>query len=445
MSIEPKAPQPGVATSSGKLPEGEDFKRYIERRRLIGTIWRRLFFLCTVVGLVMLAMLLYNIVNSSFGTVAIQTRVAEEELTGGRDLESLSQEEFVTLLRENLRSARLRAIERQGGPLEDRDVAELEQITRDEILREELVASWSLADTVFRRSEIEATATERFPRAKLEFYSWVNRDFLGAVPSSRASLSGVGPAIAGSLWMILLTMLIAIPLGVSAAIYLEEYASTLSAMARMPNAPLRYRVVGWLSRIIQTNINNLAGVPSIIYGILGLAVFVRAFSHVTSGAAFGYTRGDPNVGRTILSAALTMSLLILPLIIINAQEAIRAVPSSIRQGSLALGATKWQTIWNQVLPIAFPGILTGVILSMSRALGETAPLVVIGAATFITVNPDGPFARFTALPIQIYQWATRPEAGFNNVSAAAIIVLLVMLLALNSIAVYLRNRFRRSI
>jgi phosphate transport system permease protein len=181
----------------------------------------------------------------------------------------------------------------------------------------------------------------------------------------------------------------------------------------------------------------------VCYGMLGLAIFVRSLSRVTSGAAFGVSGTDPNVGRTVLSASLTMALLILPVIIIASQEAIRAVPSSIRQASLALGATKWQTIWYQVLPVACPGMLTGIILSMSRAIGETAPLVVVGAATFLFLSPDGPFSRFTALPIQIYQWTTRPEPGFNNASSAAIIVLLVMLLALNSIAVYLRYRFRR--
>jgi phosphate transport system permease protein len=174
--------------------------------------------------------------------------------------------------------------------------------------------------------------------------------------------------------------------------------------------------------------------------MLGLALFVRALEPLTSGAAFGVT--DSN-GRTILSAALTMSLLILPLIIINAQEAIKAVPDSLRQASYGLGATKWQTIWNHVLPNALPGILTGSILAISRTIGETAPLVVIGASTFITVDPDGPFSKFTALPIQIYQWTSRPQSEFRNIAAAAIVVLLVMLLALNAAAILLRNRFSR--
>jgi phosphate transport system permease protein len=193
-----------------------------------------------------------------------------------------------------------------------------------------------------------------------------------------------------------------------------------------------------INEIIQTNINNLAGVPSIIYGILGLAIFVRALEPITSGAALGLADPTTANGRTILSAGLTLALLI-----INSQEAIKAVPQSLRQAGMGLGATKWQTIWAHVLPNAVPGILTGIILSISRALGETAPLVVIGASTFITVDPTGPFSKFTTLPIQIFQWTARPQDTFRNIAAAAIIVLLILLLTLNAAAVLLRNRYSR--
>jgi phosphate transport system permease protein len=176
--------------------------------------------------------------------------------------------------------------------------------------------------------------------------------------------------------------------------------------------------------------------------MLGLAIFVRVLEGFTSGAAFGLIDDTTTAnGRTIISAGLTLGLLILPIIIINSQEAIRAVPSSLRQASYGLGATRWQTIWHHVLPNALPGILTGTILSMSRAIGETAPLVVVGASTFITVDPSGPFSKFTVLPIQIYQWTSRPQDEFRNIAAAAIIVLLVMLLTLNATAVFLRNRY----
>ena len=211
-----------------------------------------------------------------------------------------------------------------------------------------------------------------------------------------------------------------------AAVYLEEYAG---------DNPI--------NRLIQTNINNLAGVPSIIYGMLGLAIFVRSLAAITSGAAFGANGDTAANGRTILSAGLTLALLVLPLLIINAQESIRAVPNSLRQASYALGATKLQTVLAHVLPNAIPGILTGTILSISRAFGETAPLVVVGAATYITLDPSGPFSRFTTLPIQIYQWTARPQDEYRHLAGAAILVLLILLLSLNAFAIILRNRYSR--
>ena len=259
------------------------------------------------------------------------------------------------------------------------------------------------------------------------FVSWLNKEFITQPQSSKPEYAGVRTAILGSLWTIAITILFAFPIGVGAAIYLEEYAA---------DTPF--------NRLIQTNINNLAGVPSIIYGILGLAVFVRALEPITSGALFGYVpEGTTANGRTILSAGLTLGLLVLPLIIINAQEAIRAVPNSLRNASYGLGATKLQTIWHHVLPQALSGILTGAILAISRAIGETAPLVVVGASTFITFDPTSPFSKFTTLPIQIYQWTSRPQDEFRNLAAAAIIILLILLLSLNASAILLRNRFSR--
>jgi phosphate transport system permease protein len=215
--------------------------------------------------------------------------------------------------------------------------------------------------------------------------------------------------------------------GVGAAIYLEEYASD-----------------NRFNRLIQTNINNLAGVPSIIYGMLGLALFVRVLEPLSSGAIFGLVADSTTAnGRTILSASLTLAILILPLLIINGQEAIRAVPQSLREASFGVGATKWQTIWHHVLPNAIPGILTGTILSIARAFGETAPLVVIGAATYITYDPTGPFSKFTTLPIQIYQWTSRPQEEFRNLAAAGILILLLLLLTVNAVAILLRNRYSK--
>jgi phosphate transport system permease protein len=290
-----------------------------------------------------------------------------------------------------------------------------------------VVAAWKLMDSLLGRSEIEQEVLLKYPAAEIQWSSWINWDFITNPQSSVPELAGVRTAVLGSLWVVLITALVSFPVGVGAAIYLEEYAAD-----------------NRLNRILQTNINNLAGVPSIIYGMLGLAVFVRALEGITSGAAFGVIdAGTTANGRTILSAGLTLALLILPIIIISAQESLRAVPNSMRQGGMALGATKWQTIWSHVLPNALPGILTGTILSISRALGETAPLVVVGASTFITTDPSGPFSKFTTLPVQIYQWTSRPQPEFQNLAAAAIVVLLVLLLTLNATAIYLRNRFAR--
>jgi phosphate transport system permease protein len=237
--------------------------------------------------------------------------------------------------------------------------------------------------------------------------SW---DFVTSFPSRLAERAGVWPAVIGSIWVLGLTTAIAFPLGVGTAIWLEEYA---------PNTRLR--------RIIQLNISNLAAVPSIVYGILGLAVFVRAMAF----------------GRSILAGAATLALLILPVIIIAAQEAIRAVPSSIRFGAYALGATRWQVISRQVLPQAFAGIMTGTILALSRAIGETAPLIVIGAVGYVAFLPEGPLDEFTVMPIQIYDWIGRPQPEFHQLAASGIVVLLIVLLTMNAVAILLRNRFQR--
>ena len=313
-----------------------------------------------------------------------------------------------------------------GCALSARDQRNVYDLVRQEVVSPDIVASWSLVDSLFARSEIEAQATQEYPNAELSFRSWLTVDFITSPQSSTPEFAGVRTAIFGSLWVVGITILFSFPIGVGAAIYLEEYAGD-----------------NFINRTIQTNINNLAGVPSIIYGMLGLAIFVRSLEPFTSGALFGVGDGTTANGRTILSAGLTLGLLILPVIIIASQEAIRAVPNSLRQAGMALGATKWQTIWAHVLPSALPGILTGTILAISRAIGETAPLVVVGASTLIFVDPNGPFSKFTTLPIQIYQWTARPQAEFRNIAAAAILVLLVMLISLNASAIILRNRYAR--
>ncbi len=313
-------------------------------------------------------------------------------------------------------------------PLAERSQEEMYDLVVERIVAPRVVASWNMIPSLFDREEIEATTFEEYPDAEVQWYSWINWNFLTGTQSSVPEYAGIRTALLGTLWVILIVILFAVPVGIGAAIYLEEYATQ-----------------GRISRILQTNIDNLAGVPSIIYGILGLAIFVRALEILTSGTAFGV--GDPTTanGRTILSAGLTLGLLVLPIIIINAQEAIRAVPQSHREAGYGMGGTRWQVVRSHVLPSAIPGILTGTILGISRAIGETAPLVVIGASTFITVDPSGPFSKFTVLPMQIFQWTTRPQAEFRHIAAAASIVLLLLMFAMNGTAIYLRNRFSKEL
>lgn len=245
-------------------------------------------------------------------------------------------------------------------------------------------------------------------------YGWdaLSWDYVNRFPSRFAEKAGIKPALVGSMYLIGLTALFAVPVGVGAAIYLEEYR---------PKS--RWRT------LVQINIANLAGVPSIVYGILGLGIFVRTMQ----------------LNRSLMAGALTLTLVVLPIVILAAQESLRAVPSSIRQASYALGATRWQTVWHQLLPAALPGTMTGVILALSRALGEAAPLVAIGAATYVTFLPEDILKdEFTALPLQIFSWASEPQQGFHKVAAAGIVVLLFVLICMNAIAVALRYRFSKA-
>lgn len=238
----------------------------------------------------------------------------------------------------------------------------------------------------------------------------LNGQFLSSLDSRFPEKAGIRPALVGTLWLMGLTALISFPLGVGAAIYLQELAP-------------RNRFTSFL----EVNVANLAAVPSVIYGLLGLAAFVRA----------------AEMGRSILAGAMTLVLLILPIIIVSTREAFRAVPDSIRHGAYAVGATEWQGVWRQTLPAALPGTMTGMILGLSRAIGETAPLITLGALTYVNFVPQTPFDRFTAMPIQIFNWVSRPQTEFQNVAAAGIMLLLGVLLAMNAVAVYLRHRYER--
>lgn len=241
----------------------------------------------------------------------------------------------------------------------------------------------------------------------LPHLSW---DFVTGLPSRFSDRAGIKPALFGTLWLMGFTALFSFPLGVGAAVYLEEYARK-----------------GWITDVIRINIGNLAGVPSIVYGLLGLTLFVRWLA----------------LGRSVLAGSLTMTLLILPIVIVASQEAIRAIPDSQRHAAYALGATRWQVVRRVVLPQALPGVLTGTILALSRAIGETAPLIMIGALTAVFFIPTSPMDPFTALPIQIFNWTSRPQEGFRDIAAAGIVLLLIVLLSMNAFAILVRNRYQR--
>ncbi len=583
------------------MPKEADFLSGLQARHRRGRLGAFFNKFSIAVAVLALIALFFNVANEAFGTIGVVNTVEPAALTGGPPLEALDKQSLAQILADNV-GGRLRVVIRNTisqVPVSEFTKATVAEIVGDpdvepalagellknlsarqqaalladyadhntllnlvllEVVEQQVIASFTLYDTIFNfdavKAEIEGPILEDFKQRErreaatvrvMRFHSWLNGDFLTTPMSSVPALAGVRTALIGSVGLMAIVVLVALPLGVGAAIYLEEYAHH-----------------GALSRLIETNVRNLAGVPSIIYGMLGLAIFVRALAPFSSGMIFHYNFDAPTVetvveriapafdgallyedgalisraesidtaaaqrvvevflhygspsltmqgnsdlrtlaeslaaalgitvdtiparldephdieargkayrfelaadaaidkalfdelmanllrinsfapnGRTLVSAGLTLVLLILPIIIINAQEAIRAVPYTIREASFGLGATRWQTIWRQVLPAALPGIMTGTILSVSRAVGETAPLIVVGAATFLVTDPTSPFSQFTALPIQIYQWTARPQGQFADIAAAAIIVLLVLMLSLNAAAIVLRNRY----
>jgi phosphate transport system permease protein len=464
------------------------YRTNVQSRHQRGMRYRTFYFASLVFAVVALLILVITIINQAFGLVAVQygvdpssiSEVPLEELdnlalanllatTDARN-ENASRNRMIVYLRDNLSAVASDAFtstpardalagSQLPAGVEDIEVrnltlAQVNEIAalnfsqqqlidflNNDILKLEVQRSWTLFDSVFNRAAIERNIDDEFTGALLQWRSWLNTEFITSQLSNVPAESGLLPALLGSVILVIFTMVVALPLGIGAAIYLQEYATD-----------------NWLNRIIETNIRNLAGVPSIIYGMLGLAIFVNTLRPFTSGACFGLAEGyftlEPlftgrcfdntyaaNLnGRTIISAAFTMALLILPLIIVNAQEALRAVPSTIREASFGLGGTKWQTISRQVLPAAIPGIMTGTILAMARAIGETAPLIVVGAATYISTNPSGPFSKFTAMPILIFDWTGQPDPQYRNIAAAGIVLLLALLLTLNSVAIIIRNR-----
>jgi phosphate transport system permease protein len=440
--------------NSTALRDENVFQRVLRTRHLRGSVWKRFFMLAIIVAVLALFALAYNIVNGAFGFVIEDYAVRPAVLQEDGNLAALSNAELAEILLtyqesrlpvyirdylytgDNAVFTQVPMAEMLPGAnlpvgtyeLTVRDLTALQQaevladnlsqttliaIVEEQVMQETILRTFTLVDSIFNRAGIETIKAEEFPDAVLYFRSWVSIDFITSPMSSNPAIAGIRTALLGSIWVLGLTVVVAFPLGVGAAIYLEEFASD-----------------GWINRLIETNIRNLAGVPAIIYGLVGLAIFVRLLSGFTGG-------------RTIMAAGLTMTLVILPVIIINAQEALRAVPSPMREASFGMGATRWQTVSRVVLPAAVPGILTGTILAMSRAIGETSPLIIIGASTYILTDPTGLQSKFTVLPIIIYNWTARPKQEFHDAASAAIIVLLVLLVTFNVTAIVLRQRARR--
>ncbi len=451
------------------FPTEEEFEGLLAKRKRRGFFVQVALLGALVIAVLALATLLYTIVNDSFGLVAQVNQVEPEEIVAaaGYDpaevgLGDLTTGELVTALEAGISTNVGRRLERDqrffadrlvfesqgkwdevcargdaptGCTAEPRSQANLVLLVEERIINPDIIDSATLTESILDPGGFEEevrttfeTSPERygdytFDQVRFQWRAWFSWRFVTSPASSTPELAGIWTAILGSLWLVLITILFAVPVGVGAAIYLEEFAR--------PNR---------INDLIQTNINNLAGVPSIVYGMLGLAVFVRIMEPITSGSLFG--EGAPN-GRTVLAAGLTLGALTLPVVIISSQEAIRAVPNSLRQAGMGLGGTRWQTVRSHVLPLALPGILTGTILAVARAIGETAPLILVGAASFITTSPSGPFSQFTALPIQIFQWSSFPQFEWRHLAAAASLALLILLLLLNAGAVLLRNRYSR--
>ncbi len=402
-----------------------DIRARMELRKRKSLVWNVVFLFATSLSVLFLVLLLFSVVDASLGYVVVKNAVESSDLVGrSATLDEFTREEMEQVLSEKLSSGILRRVEYEK-PIAQRSDKELLSLLEQYVIKPTVLKSWGLWDSLFHKDEI-VQYMEGETGSHLTFKSWLNPHFLVADQSANPLNAGIRTALLGSLWIILITFLFAFPIGVGAAIYLEEYA-----------------VDNRMNRILQLNIFNLSAVPSIIYGLLGLAVFVRAMENVTSGSLFRTVVDTTANGRTILSGGLTLGLLVLPIIIINTQEALKAVPDSLRMSSYGVGATKWQTIWYQVLPVSVDRILTGTILALSRALGETAPLVVIGASTFISVDPATIFSKFTTLPIQIYQWSARPQGAYRNIAGAAIIALLILLLIMNSAAIYLRDKLSK--
>jgi phosphate transport system permease protein len=422
--------EPAPADPFGRQIAGhEEFAPNMAVRKVRAGVWNLVFLVSTLVGVLALVTLVLTLIDNCFGAVILQDAVPVSQVSDtGKPLDQLSDAElrsaFQSAVDQDIVTAGRLSILEQEKPLASRSSEDLRSLMVHEVLQPTVEKAWGLTDTLLNGQAIHEVKDRKYPDGELVFRSWITPDFLGHSQSGDVLVTGIRGAIVGSLWIIFLAVLVSLPVGVGAAIWLEEYAGDTR-----------------LNRFVQTNIYNLAGVPSIIYGMLGLALFVRGAEGLTSGAFFGVEGVN---GRTVFSAGLTLGLLILPIIIINTQEALKAIPQSLRWSSYGVGATRWQTVWHHVLPAAGDRILTGTVFGVSRALGETAPLVVVGASAFLTLDPAGLFSKFTTLPMQVYTLSQQPQTEFRHLASAAIIVLMVLLLGLNSVAIVLRGRIKKS-
>jgi len=404
--------------------DNEYFKKNIVLRKINGIIFKYSLIIITMFSILLLFILLYTIVDKTMGYVVVtyKNSPSDIEKVMGKNINNLSKKDLAFLIDKNI-NPRLKRFLTKDKELFFYEKSKLLDIFKEEIIAEEVEKIYNLSSSLLKRNEIFSSIQEG---EFVYFRFWINKDFLLKAQSSNPLKAGIKGAIIGTIWIVFLTLIISIPLGVGTAIFIEEFIEKEN----------------FIFNIIKINIYNLSGIPSIIYGLFGLFIFVRTLSYFTSGAFMGIAELNAS-GRTILSAGITMSILILPIIIINTQEAIKSVPNSLKNASYGLGATKIQTIFYHILPYSIDRILTGLILGFSRAIGETAPLVVIGASTFLTTNPKNIFDKFTVLPIQIYQWTARPQEEYKFLAASAIVILLLLLFLLNAFAITLRNDIRK--
>lgn len=384
------------------------------QRRRISRLGITIVVAVSAVSALMVAWFLVGILNDSFGMI-----VVTYEVTPPSDLDEMNSDAIAELIRTGARAGVVRRFE-QTDPLEERSRRELRGIADRFVFQPSIERAWSLSQSLSQRAEIEEFAQE--VGGYVQFRAWVSPDLI-LNPIERNPLqSGIRTALVGSLWIVALSLAIAFPIGVATAIYLNEYTSDSS-----------------FSRFLRANIETMASVPSIIYGILGLALFVRVLGPFTSGTALGAGEGG-SVGRTILSAGLTLSILVLPTIVISVRDLLENIPDSYREACYAVGGRRSTIIFRRLVPSIAGQLVTVLFAGISRVIGETAPLLVVGAAAFITVDPTSVFSRFTALPAQIFFWSARPQAGYRNLAAGAIVVLVILSIGINIGLALIRRR-----